>query len=169
MKKDQKKIVLLILCGLLVGLALGYSAMQNTLNIKGTASLNPRWNVRIKDIVEKEVNGAETVNVGRTSDTTASFTTNLNKPGAYALYDVTVENVGSLDAKLDSLAGLDIANAEAPQNIKFSVVNIKTGDKLLADTEKTFTVKVEWDINNPNTMAGSKTLTLAINYVQADV
>lgn len=168
MERKKAKVVITSLVVLVLGLVVGYAALSTTLNINGTAAITSDWNVHIETIVETTATNATTVNVGKTDQTTATFTTDLEKPGSSAVYTVTVKNSGNQNAVLKSIGGLTEANAAQPTDIKYTVEGIAANDTLDAGASKTFTVKVEWLTSStaiPTT--SSKTLTLALNYEQA--
>lgn len=167
-RKDNKKTILIALCGLLVGLAVGYAALQSTLTINGTAQLpsTDDWNVYIADITETEVVNATTKTVGKTGETEAHFTVDLEKPGSSATYTVTVKNDGQIDAILESIEGLDTSNTANPTDIKYSIDSLNANEDLLASGQKTFTVKVEWLGSATTVPTQSKALNLKLNYKQ---
>ena len=169
MNSKNKKTLIIALFGLVVGLAVGYAALQATLTINGTAQLPSQdgWNVHILEITETSVVDATTSQVGKQNETTASFTVDLKKPGSSATYTVKVKNDGDINAVLDSIEGVDTANGAAPTDIKFSVDGINANDTLDAGAEKSFTVKAEWLGTATTIPQQSKTLTLKLNYVQA--
>ena len=90
------------------------------------------------------MNGATTINKQITDSTTATFTIDLSKPGSNGEYLITVENRGTIDAMVESISGIDVANQAAPTDITFSISDIAVNDKLPAKESKVFKVKVDW-------------------------
>lgn len=167
MKTRQKqRIVILTLGAVILGLVLGYAALSQVLNINGTSSISGDFNIQIIALDENTMNHAQTVSKSGLGTTTVSFTVDLESPGASAIYDVTVENKGSIDAVLKSIEGIDEANLSAPLDVKFSTTGIEEGDTLLKGQRKTFQVQVKWDSNATEIPTTNKTLVLKLNYEQ---
>ena len=170
MKTRQKqRIVILTLGAVILGLVLGYAALSQVLNINGTSSISGDFNIQIVALDENTMNHAQTVSKSGLGTTTVSFTVDLESPGASAIYDVTVENKGSIDAVLKSIEGIDEANLSAPLDVKFSTTGIEEGDPLLKGQRKTFQVQVRWDSSATEIPTSNKTLVLKLNYEQQTV
>lgn len=170
MKTRQKqRIVILTLGAVILGLVLGYAALSQVLNINGTSSISGDFNIQIIALDENTMNHAQTVSKSGLGTTTVSFTVDLESPGASAIYDVTVENKGSIDAVLKSIEGIDEANLSAPLDVKFSTTGIEEGDTLLKGQRKTFQVQVRWDSSATEIPTSNKTLVLKLNYEQQTV
>ena len=140
--RKKQRIVILTLGAVILGLVLGYAALSQVLNINGTSSISGDFNIQIIALDENTMNHAQTVSKTGLGTTTVSFTVDLESPGASAIYDVTVENKGSIDAVLKSIEGIDEANLSAPLDVKFSTTGIEEGDTLLKGQRKTFQVQV---------------------------
>lgn len=167
MKTRQKqRIVMLTLGAVILGLVLGYAALSQVLNINGTSSISGDFNIQIIALDENTMNHAQTVSKSGLGTTTVSFTVDLESPGASAIYDVTVENKGSIDAVLKSIEGIDEANLSAPLDVKFSTTGIEEGDPLLKGQRKTFQVQVRWGSSATEIPTSNKTLVLKLNYEQ---
>ncbi len=167
MKTRQKqRIVILTLGAVILGLVLGYAALSQVLNINGTSSISGDFNIQIIALDENTMNHAQTVSKSGLGTTTVSFSVDLESPGASAIYDVTVENKGSIDAVLKSIEGIDEANLSAPLDVKFSTTGIEEGDPLLKGQRKTFQVQVRWDNSATEIPTSNKTLVLKLNYEQ---
>ena len=96
-----------------------------------------------------------------------TLNTELTKPGASAVYQVTVENQGTLDAVVSSIGGVTETNEKQPQSIKVAVSEIEVGDELLVDGTKTFQVTVQWDLEvDFNETNMSKEIEITVNYKQ---
>ena len=103
--RKQKNIVLGSLGAIILLMGIGYAAFSSQLNITGTSNITSNWDVRITNI-ESELNGAtdlETPTYDNTNGMYASFHTGLSKPGDYALYTVTIENRGDIDARIEQI------------------------------------------------------------------
>lgn len=167
--RKKQRIVILTLGAVILGLVLGYAALSQVLNINGTSSISGDFNIQIIALDENTMNHAQTVSKSGLGTTTVSFTVDLESPGASAIYDVTVENKGSIDAVLKSIEGIDEANLSAPLDVKFSTTGIEEGDPLLKGQRKTFQVQVRWDSSATEIPTSNKTLVLKLNYEQQTV
>ena len=164
--RQKQRIIIGTLCAVIVGLAIGYAVLSQTLNINGTGSIASDFNILFTDIQEGTMNGATTINKQITDSTTATFTIDLSKPGASGEYLITVENRGTIDAMVESISGIDEANQAAPTDITFSISDIAVNDKLPAKESKVFKVKVDWSSASTSIPNTNKDLTLKINFVQ---
>ncbi len=157
--------VLAIIVFMLVGV--GYSVLTEQLNIQGTANITSNWNILFTDVQEMKMTNATTISKEIKDGTTLTLNTELTKPGASAVYQVTVENQGTLDAVVSSIGGVTETNEKQPQSIKVAVSEIEVGDELLVDGTKTFQVTVQWDpevdFNETNM---SKEIEITVNYKQ---
>ena len=86
-------------------MAIGYAAFATNLTITGTSTITSTWDIRITDIQVTDIkNGAtQAEEPAVTSNTTATFKTNLTSPGDSMTYEVTVANEGNIAAKLDKI------------------------------------------------------------------
>ena len=82
--------VLEIIVFMLVGV--GYSVLTEQLNIQGTANITSNWNILFTDVQEMKMTNATTISKKIKDGTTLTLNTELTKPGASAVYQVTVEN-----------------------------------------------------------------------------
>ncbi len=162
----NKKVTIAMICFLIVAIALGYSVLTQLLQINGTSSVVGDFKIEFTKIEEGTMVNSKTITTGGIGSTTANFTVDLKKPGSSAVYDVTVENKGSIDAILTSITGLDESNEKEPVDIIYSIDGIKEGDPLNAGEEKTFQVKVVWKVSATTIPTTSKSLTLKLNYEQ---
>lgn len=168
--KNQKRLVLILaLVVMITVMTVGYAAFSTDLFINGTANINAEWLVRFNSITEQEMNGATTVGTPKISEdtTTATFEVNLAYPGASATYNIEVENAGSISAKLNSIDGVDTANATEPVGVVYEVSGVSENDILAVGDKKMVTVTVKWDANDTSVpTAKKKTATITLNYVQ---
>lgn len=181
--KDKKNILIVALLILIVGLAAGYAALSTTLTINGTAKINAGWNVLITDIDEEVPTGStatDDAGLPTYTATTATFSTTLKKPGDEEIYTITIENQGTLDAKLSTITwsteGSTVnGTTDTPTYAKYEIVSAPTANSLLAAETGTTTVKVRvyWDSTvdipaNTTTIEETLKLTGTLLYVQAD-
>ena len=168
---DKKKnIVIGSLLAVVVLMTVGYAALAQILTINGTANIAADWNVKITGISLASATGAtNTVDKEPTFDaTSATFSVDLAYPGATATYDVAIANAGTIDAKLDSIVGVDSANASEPVEVQYEVTGVTEGDKLASGGNTVAHVKVTWVSSEKDTVptTTSKTATITLNYVQ---
>ena len=164
--RQKQRIIIGTLCAVIIGLAIGYAVLSQTLTINGTGGIASDFNVLFTNITEGTMNGATTINKQIMDSTTATFTIDLKKPGSKGEYLITVENRGTIDAMVESISGIDEANQAAPTDITFSISDIAINDKLLAKESKVFKVKVDWSSASTSIPSTNKNLTLKINFVQ---
>ena len=140
-ESKSKNIVIVALCITLIFMGVGFSYLSQTLTINGTASVdsNANWDIEIDSITPVEAVYAHTAVTGndlttkfgnassatldssnnvlgkayvdQTSKTEATFDVIFNEPGDYVVYQVTVGNHGTIDAKLTSAV---IDDSEVP-------------------------------------------------------
>lgn len=175
MKKQTKKnskLLLIIALLVILGVAVGYAALSQTLTIEGTANITSDWKVLFTSITLKEKSDGVTEAEGTPKlegTTKAIFNVTLDKPGAYAEYKVVVENQGTIDAKLKSITDLTDINAQAPTDIKFTITGDAVGTELAASGSTTYVVRVEWLATSEEIPEEkSKTATIELEYVQAE-
>ena len=164
--RQKQRIIIGTLCAVIIGLAVGYAVLSQTLNIQGTGGIASDFNILFTDIQEGTMNGATTVNKQITNSTTATFTIDLKSPGSNGEYLITVENRGKIDAYVESISGIDEANQTEPIDITFSIEDIAVNDKLPAKESKVIKVKVDWSSSSTSIPSTNKNLTLTINFVQ---
>ena len=143
-------------------MAVGYAALAQTLTINGTATITSTWNVAITGISSgvatgTATNGSEPSFTG----TSATFNVNLVKPGDKMVYEITVKNSGTLNAKL---TGLTVNPAEpASTGIYYKVTGVEQNVTTLdANAENTITVEVGWNASD-TTMPVETTQALTVN------
>lgn len=168
MNRKTKNIVLIILLIAIIGMTIGYAALAQLLTIKGTANITASWNVKISNIQEGTLTGAvsKTAAVVAGDKLSATFEVDLKYPGASASYIVTVENAGTINAMLESVNGIDSANASEPTDLVYSI-DAKANDTLNSGTTKEYMVTVQWEDSDQIPSTTTKSATITLNYVQA--
>ena len=138
----QRNYLIIGLCAILVIMGVGYAAFSSQLKITGTSNIDSTWDVQITDIQSEVVSGNPTNEIEPTHDKlSATFHTKLYKPNDTMKYDITVSNLGSVDAKLDKI--------NVPENsstaISYEVTGIKEGDLLKSNETALLTVTVKYN------------------------
>ena len=154
----QRNYIIIGLCAILVIMGVGYAAFSSQLKITGTSNIDSTWDVQITDIQSSVVAGTPTNQIEPTHDKlSATFHTKLYKPNDTMKYDITVSNLGSLDAKLDRI--------NVPENastaISYEVTGIKEGDLLKSNETALLTVTVKY--NNVTEQPSQEELNINFN------
>lgn len=176
----------IIIGALLITIALmtiGYAALATQLTVNGTASTgNASWDVSFLSITKNETlstTDAVENSTPTASGTAATFDVTLPKPGSKMVYDIVVQNTGTIDATFKSITGIEELNAQAPTAITYTATRLDAADgnvisgegDLLsaADNNKNyFRVTVEWPVSSTDVPTGtvSKTGTIYLDYQQ---
>lgn len=164
MKKQNIIIVLIFLC--LLTLAVGYVIFRTDTDVNTKTAKAKNLDVvftSIGDITEVDCNDSSAY-ISFDRKTVTIDVPNLLNKGAYVLVPVTIKNVGTLPARLQSInqfgSGNDLSISVTYHGIGITDVILNPGD------EKSFYVKVMWkrDLivveNNYNFM-------IRFNYIQA--
>lgn len=183
MNKKTRNIIIIVAILLVIGMAVAYAAVSQTLTINGTARVTGNVGVVITNISETGTFSSEGRDTKASSytDTTATFDATLSEPGETATYIVTVENKGNVEATLKQtnykvgassetateVADLDAVNSADPSAITFSVVG-PTTNPLPVNGTTTYTVTATWNSSatslNPDSV---KTMVMQLVYEQA--
>ena len=144
--KKKRNVIIFSLIGVLLCMAVGYAAFNTELKISGTSKVTSNWDIEITNVTNGTPVGSAENTVAPTWDAlTASMEADLYEKGDAMEYDVTIENKGTIDAKLnDVLTNIENANSEAV-NITFS--GYTKGEILKSKSVKVIHVKIEY---NPN-------------------
>lgn len=101
--------------------------------------------------------------------TNVTFNTSLAYPGAYATYEVTVTNNGTVPAKLNTITTNPAdPNTAPPTYITYTTSGVTAGTTTIAaGATNKMTVVVTWDSgSSPTTSSESKSVTYTLNYIQ---
>ena len=174
-KRNKKKIVIGILCCMLVFMGIGYAALSQVLNIGTTAKITGSWNIYISSATVKEksdadMNGTE---IGDNKTTDISLNVSFKKPSDYITYDITVENAGTIDAKLDEITMTPPSNVIDGTEEKMFLMetqNLTKGSVLKAGETATFQMTLRFNEKATALPSADEEFTfeLKLNYVQSD-
>ena len=174
----------IIIGALLITIALmtiGYAALATQLTINGTASTgDARWDISFLSIAKNtslSTTDAVEVDEPTATGTAATFNVTLPQPGSKMVYDLVVQNTGTIDATFQEVTGVDALNNEEPTQITYKVERLDSangspvvgaGDLLNTTGKNYFRVTIEWPAssNVVPTEKTSKTGTIYLNYVQ---
>ena len=186
--RQKQRIIIGVLCAVIVGLAVGYAVLSQQLNIQGTSGITSDFNIVFTNIEEinqvpesGNYNDFDNGILGILGTTTHDITTlkaqvvnehqidlsvDMKKPGAMGVYEISVENTGKLDGYITDITGLDEANAEAPTDIQFMLLNFKENQKIRVGEVKKFVLMVSWSEEATTIPDTSKNLTLDLTVTQ---
>ena len=151
-----------LLCLLLI-MTVGYSAFSSQLDIKGSSMVTSKWDIEITDLQLKQEVG-ESENVSYDFDAlTANMEANFYIPGDEITYEVTVSNLGTIDAVLDSIK----INMASQDVIQFKVDGITSGEELAHGTSTKFDVIMKYN-ENITSQPGETSIdfSMNLNYLQ---
>ena len=177
MRRNKNSYMLLIIV-LMIGITIGYAALNSTLNITGKSNISKNtWDVYFDNLY---VTSTSVDGVGDPiilDDTTINFEVILNIPGEKYEFYVDVINEGSIDAMVESL--VKMPELTSTQDLYFNyTIEYQNGEQIQPNqlVEKNsfvrLKVKVEYDSNvDPNdlpTEAETLNLGFRLNYIQSD-
>ena len=138
----------------------GYAAFSTNLEIKGTSKVTSNWDIEITNVTEGIASGSAENTVKPSWDKLwASMEADLYDKGDSMEYDVTIENKGNIDAKLnDILTNVEKENNEA---VIITFSGYTKGEILKAGASKQVHVKIEY---NPEYEGGETSSEVEINF-----
>ena len=183
-EKKSKNIVIIALCITLIFMGVGFAALSETLTVTGTANITGTWDIKITNIQAVEAQYAHTAVtgssnlanfaadansntktngihglVGGLNTIAATFNVDLNEPGDYVIYKITVTNNGTITAKLNTNGLSLIDNSpEVLANGNFAGTG-ETGTKLFLFTMQSEESGVYSDSTPGSIASGMGTLT----------
>lgn len=170
-KNDKKNFIIAGLLTIILLMVVVYAAFATQLNIKGNALISSTWNVQVTDIAVKEKIGSaeddeKVTSYNNENGLTAIFKADLSTPGDSITYDVTIKNLGTLDAILEKITTSTQTESDV---ITFDVSGIKKDDILKSQETTHLFVKITFkDIaegqGQPTTTASD--LKVILDYVQ---
>lgn len=170
-KNDKKNFIIAGLLTIILLMVVVYAAFATQLNIKGNALISSTWNIQITDISVKEKSDSaedddKVTSYNNENGLTAIFKANLSTPGDSITYDVTIKNLGTLDAILEKITTSTQTESDV---ITFDVSGIKKDDILKSQETTHLFVKITFkDIaegqGQPTTTASD--LKVILDYVQ---
>ena len=102
--KKKRNVIIFSLIGVLLCMAVGYAAFNTELKISGTSKVTSNWDIEIINVTNGKPVGSAENTVAPTWDAlTASMEADLYEKGDAMEYDVTIENKGTIDAKLNDV------------------------------------------------------------------
>lgn len=146
-----------------VSIGIGYSILTSTVRIDGTASITSTWKIVFTKAVENTMNEATTTSgPSITAGTTLDIGVELNKKGSHAIYDVTVQNQGTIDAVVKEIR----LNDGEPTDLKVYISGLYKGFALKAGESKQFQVIAEWSASAPESSETEKNVNVSVDFEQ---
>ena len=187
MNKVSRKVKVTIFLLLVLSITIGYAALQSTLSITGTSTINnATWNIHWDNlnVTTGSITGTKVITPAyiKPGDTEVSYSIVLSTPGEYYEFTVDAVNDGSIDAMIGSFSNkVYEANGTTertlPDYLSYSVtygdgIEVATNQKLSANSTETYKVRVEYktDIDASQIPSSADTIVFKfnVNYVQAD-
>ena len=161
----NKKIILIAFLLTLILMVVGYSTFATDFTINGTAEITGEWDVRITNITPTKVpDGCDAGTPTFTKDS-INFSAKLNKPGDEIIYEVTIQNLGTINAELQTIIFTE--EIDGIEEINYTTSELKK-DLNVGDST-TFNIIVTY-VKNSESIPDIKTKTLTgiIQYVQKE-
>lgn len=166
--RKKKDILIVAMVFALCSMAIAYAMLSEKVEDQGNNQ--GEWAVEITSVEQLATSGQGSSASADSNVTTAFLATSLYKAGDSVTYSVTVENKGSMDAKLDNITSTisPEVGTDDSQYIEYTYEGIASGSILEAGDSITFTITVQC---NHDPIAGAipnntTTLTTVLNYVQ---
>ena len=190
MKTDRKikYIAVMALVVAILGISVAFAAMNQTLNINGTANFNPAtWNVKFASLSQPVLVGNAMVSTPPTITETriGDFVVNLTSPNDSVTYTFSVKNDGTMNASLSTFTvptptcvGSSLVTGDVDANIVCSNIYytvtyedgsiINNGDLLLSGEEKKLKLTIGYTGTTlPSAPVNIKGLDISFIYTQA--
>lgn len=147
-------------------MAVAYSTFAIQLTINGTAEIIGEWNVEITQIEVQDVSKGCDAGDPQFTNSSATFSAKLLKPGDYITYLIMIQNNGNIDATLNSINFSDNGANDSPAII-YDYTDPLTS--LPAGAQTCVLVHVRYDENATEVPEiKTKTTTGIVEYVQDD-
>ena len=161
--KRRRKVILGGLLCLLLIMTIGYSAFSSKLDIKGSSMITSKWDIEITNLLVKQEIGRAKNKAHSYDMLSANMAAEFYFPGDEIIYEVTVSNLGSLDAILDSIK----IKMNSQDIIQFKVDGIMSGDVLKQGESIKFDVIMKYNENVTN-QPGETSIdfSMDLNYLQ---
>lgn len=160
--KNYKLIIIFTFLIVILAMSVGYSAFANQLSLEGVAEIVTDWNVKISKVEVAFVSQGCDAGTPTFTNTNVVFDAKLVKPDDIIIYEITIENAGTIDAKLENIIFMEDNSFYA---IRYETSEIKK--ELNAGEETVFTVSVTYDEEYGSMVQGTvNTIIGFIEYAQ---
>jgi len=160
----EKGLLIGMLCTVVIVMAVAFASFNTTLKINGTASITSTWSVAFIEDGSSCSDGSKIT----ISGTTATFAVNLESPGDSVTCNLTVQNSGTLDAKLSSIIATPDGNAPITFTVTPTTADLATRPVLAANNDtEVITVVTTYDADTEGQPKDiQNTILVKANYVQ---
>ena len=178
MNKRSSKKYPIILIILLLGITIGYAALNSTLNINGRSNISKNtWDLYFDNVVVKD-GSVEAIKLPTIeNNTTVDFEVELELPGDFYEFTVDVVNNGTIDAMIESINKEPNLTTTQQKYLNYTI-EYQNGEQIaskqLVSTNSfvRLKVRVEYkkDLTASDLPQNTETLNLgfSLNYVQSD-
>ena len=178
MRRKNKSIYVILVILVLLGVSLGYAAINRTLNIIGNSEVKQNtWDIHFENIQVKKGSVEATKPIINNINLSIEFNFLLNLPGDFYEFTVDVVNDGTIDAMIDSVNKTPELSSEQKKYLNY-IVEYQNGEQISSNQlvkSKEFVrlkVRVEYktDITEFDLPITEQSLSLGfvVNYVQAE-
>ena len=161
---NTKNIIIGALIIVILTMAVGFSAFATQATLSGTAEIAGVWDVRITGIEVQNISDGVDAGSPEFTNTSATFNAKLLKPGDSVTYAITIENQGTINAKLNNILFTCDEDTGSP------AILYKTSElasSLSAGEQTTLTVTIQYDPKTTEVPSvKTKSITGIIEYVQ---
>ena len=152
----QRYFVIALFLLLVAGITLGYSALQTTLQINGSTTIDKvGWDIHFANVNVTTGSvpigtGNQAATIDPNDSTKMSYNITLSKPGDFYEFTVDIVNDGTIDAKISEIVADSLTASQdvyANYTVKYAADNTipAADDKLAKKTTKTLKVRLEFD------------------------
>lgn len=164
-KRRKRNYIIVGLCAVVLLMTIGYAYFSNVLNISSTAEITSNWDVEITKIetIDK-VGDADNKEMPTFTRNSADINATFLSPGDSIKYQITVSNLGTIDAVIDSVK----LEMDSQNVIIHEIEGITARENLEAGDSKTFTLTMTFNkdiTSEPNLK--NILATLRLNYLQS--
>lgn len=165
-KQSTNKIVIaLVAVGAFLIMWYATFAQPLAFNVKQVSD-EGAWNIGFIDMQVGSITGyAKELGKPSYTSTKANFYISLSGPGDKIVYDLTIKNSGTLNAKVDSI--YIVPENKPDDRIIYSVGGLNLGDELKAGDSVHMTVTAMYNNSSTSSEIARKDMSVIINYKQS--
>lgn len=165
-KQSTNKIVIaLVTLGALLIMWYSTFAQPLAFNARQQTTDDGSWNIGFTNMeISDIVGGAKELGKPSFTNNKANFYISLSGPGDKIVYDLTIKNNGTMDAKIESI--YIIPENKPDDQIIYSVGGINLGDELKAGDSVQATVTAMYNRSSASSDVARKDMSVIINYSQ---
>ena len=176
MNKKTKNVLVLVVILAIIGIAVGYAALSQTLTLNGTVSTKEKedWDVKFVSIRATKILNADEddVTCKIDDDLTAEFTAEIY-PESVVEYTVVIGNGGIIPAKLDSTNVTYTPSSNEYVDIQITPATANANTSIYTDggdaPTHTYTVRLTWKSEKASVLPDDPvtiTAKAVFNYIQ---